>query len=201
MRTGKNLAKLARELKVDPSDFEQFLLRSGIKSIELHVFLDDSRVPDREAWQTEIDRLGFAALLDAGFDVRKDAGFVTVTCDGYATGFYFALSPAANIISHYPHLAARVGARDKCATFIWGGDIAEEHAVLSAAAALAKIADGIWFSPANGSVYNGDEAVEQARRSHRLINSLGRRFGMREPWRTMILILAVAAILFMLLAR
>jgi hypothetical protein len=201
MRTGKDLAKLARALKIDPGVIERALLRSGIKSIELHVFLDDARVPERGAWQEEIDRLGFAARLDAGFDVRKDAGFVTVKCDGYATGFNFALSPAGNILSYYPHIAARVGSRDKCATFIWSGDIAEVYAVLSAAAALTKLADGIWFSPADGSVHDGDEAVEGARSSHRLIKYLGRRFGMPEHWGTIVLILSAAAILFMLLAR
>ena len=201
MRTGKSLSKLARELKIDRSDFEQFLLRSGIKSAELHVFLSDSQVPDRDAWQNEIERLGFAAVLDPAFDVRQDAGFVTATCDGYATGFNFALSPAANIVSYYPHIAARVGTRKKCATFIWSGDIAEAYAVLSAAAALAKLADGVYFQPAEGTTYDGNEAVEQARGAHRLINSLGRRFSTPEPLRWIILILAAAAVLLMLLVR
>jgi hypothetical protein len=145
MRKRRLLAEVARELKFDPSDVEQLILRSGIKSIELHVFLDDSHVPDREAWQKEIDRIGFAMVLDPAFDVRRDVGFVKATCDGYATGFYFALDPAANIISYYPHIAGRVGARGKCATFILSGELPEVYAVRSAAAALAKLADGIWF--------------------------------------------------------
>src|ERR1043166_1781558 len=120
MRTGKSLSKLARELKIDRSDFEQFLLRSEIKSAELHVFLSDSQVPDRDAWQNEIERLGFAAVLDPAFDVRQDAGFVTARCDGYATGFNFALTPAAVIDSYYPHIAERGCPRQKRATLICG---------------------------------------------------------------------------------
>ncbi len=133
-------------------------------SIDLHIFLSDSRVPDRVAWQKAIDDLGFATILDANFDVRHDTGFRPATYEGQATGFEFNLEAAADVLSSYPHVAARIGARDKCATFIWGGDLTEMCAALSAAAALAKLADGIYFYPADDIIYAADEAIEAVRR-------------------------------------
>ncbi|SRR5581483_5173 len=133
-------------------------------SIDLHIFLSDSRVPDRATWQKAIEDLGFATILDANFDVRHDTGFRPATYEGQETGFEFTLGAAADVLPTYPHVAARVGARDKCATFIWGGELTEMCAALSAAAALAKLADGIYFYPDDDIIYTADEAVEAVRR-------------------------------------
>jgi hypothetical protein len=143
--------------------YQRLLAHSGIKSFELHVFLSDSRVPDCAAWQSEIDRLGFPTVLDAAFDVRGDVGYFNATYNAHPTGFNFALSPASNILSLYPHIAARIGERGKSAAFIWSGDLPEGCAALSAAAGLAKVADGVWFYPADSSLQGADEAVDTAR--------------------------------------
>jgi hypothetical protein len=129
-------------------------------AIELHVFMQDSRVPSREAWQQEIERLGFPTVLDPFLELRRSKGFRPTTYKGQSTGFEFFFEPTTDILSSYSHIAPTVGIRDKCATFRWGGDLTECAASLSAAAALTKLTDGIYFYPDDDILYGADEAVE-----------------------------------------
>ena len=128
-------------------------------SIELHIFMNDSQVPTRDRWQQAIDQLGFPTTLDPTLDLRNDTGFSPTKFRGQDTGFEFYLEPAADILSDFEHIAAQVGSRDQCATFRWGGDVLECGAAISAAAALAQVADGIYFYPDDGIVYDAAEAV------------------------------------------
>jgi hypothetical protein len=138
-------------------------------SLELHIFMPDSQVPSREAWQQAIEQLGFPTVLYPTLDVRKDTGFSPTTYKGQSTGFEFSLESAADILASYPHIAPQVGSRDKCATFRWGGDLIECAASLSAAAALTKLTGGIYFYPDDDIIYGADEAVEATRRDLRSI--------------------------------
>ena len=132
--------------------------------VELHIFLSDSRIPNRAAWQHTIEQLGFPTVLDPTLDVRNDTGFRPTNYGGQSTGFEFYLEPTADILSSYSHIVPRIGPRDRCATFRWGGDLTEMCAALSAAAALAKISDGIYFYPNDDILSTADEAVEATRR-------------------------------------
>jgi hypothetical protein len=129
-------------------------------SIELHIFMQDSQVPSRDDWQHAIEQLAFPTVLDATFDLRRDTGFSPATYKGQPTGFEFYLEPAADILSSYPHIAPMVGVRNMCASFRWGGDLTECAAAISAAAALAKLTDGIYFYPDDDLVYRAGEAIE-----------------------------------------
>ena len=133
-------------------------------AIELHIFTNDSRIPSRDAWQRVIEQLGFPLVFDSSFDVRRDTGFTPTTYRGKTAGFEFCLEPAADVLSAYPHVASKVGDRDRCATFRWGSDLTECAAALSAAAALAKLTDGVYFYPDDDIFYNADEALEATRR-------------------------------------
>ena len=132
-------------------------------SIELHIFIHDSRVPTRDAWQEAIEELGFPTVLDPTLKVEQQSGFSPVVYDGHATGFEFELSQAAETLSCYPQIAPIVGDRAACATFRWGGDLIEMAAALSSAAALTKLANGIYYYPADEIVYDADEVVEATR--------------------------------------
>jgi hypothetical protein len=133
-------------------------------SIELHIFLHDSRVPTRESWQEAIEEASFPTVLDATLDVRQHTGFSPTLYAGQSTGFEFFLEPAADILSSsYSHITERVGDRNKCATFRWGGDLTEMAAALTAAAALTKLTDGIYYYPNDDIVYGADEALEATR--------------------------------------
>ena len=133
-------------------------------SLELHIFLKNSHVPTLEAWQQAIERLRFPTVLDTTLDVQRHAGFSPATYAGKPTGFEFYLEPAEDLLVAYDHIAERVGPRDACATFRWSSDMTEMCAAVSAAAALAKIADGIYFYPDDDIVYNPDEAIKATRK-------------------------------------
>src|SRR5205823_49885 len=105
-------------------------------SMELHIFMQDSRVPSREDWQRAIEQLGFPTVLDSSFDIRRDRRFIPATYQGEPTGFEFYLEPATDVLSGSPHITPKVGDRDKCVTFRWGSNETECAAALSAAAAL-----------------------------------------------------------------
>jgi hypothetical protein len=132
-------------------------------SIELHIFIHDSSVPTREAWQQAIEELGFPTVLDATLKVERQTGFLPTVYDGRWTGFEFDLGPAAEVLSCYPQIAPIVGDRKACATFRWGGDLIEMAAALSSAAALTKLTNGIYYYPNDDIVYGADEVVEATR--------------------------------------
>ena len=129
-------------------------------SIELHIFLHDSRIPSRDAWQHTIEDMSFPTVLDSALDIREHSGFSPTIYAGQPTGFEFYLELTQETLSSYPHIAGIVGARDKCATFRWGGDLMEMAAAISAAAALMKLADGIYYYPDDDVVLGADEAVK-----------------------------------------
>jgi hypothetical protein len=131
---------------------------------ELHIFMQDSRVPSRDTWQRQIDDLDFPTVLDPTLDIRRDKGFSPTSFKGESTGFEFYLEPATDILFAYTRMAAKIGIRDMCGTFRWDGDVAECGAALSAGAALAKVSDGIYFYPDDDIVCSADEAVKAARR-------------------------------------
>jgi hypothetical protein len=140
-------------------------------AVELHIFIQDSRVPTRENWQCAIEQLGFPTVLDASLDLRRDAGFTPTIYKGRSTGFELRLDPAADVLSSYSHIAPKLGSRDRCATFRWGSDLTECAAALSAAAALTNVTDGVYFYPDDDVLYNADEAVEATRRDLSSIRS------------------------------
>ena len=53
-----------------------------------------------------------------------------------------------------------LGDRDQCATFRWSSDLIEMAAAISAAAALTKLADGVYYYPDDDIVRGADEAVK-----------------------------------------
>lgn len=132
-------------------------------SIELHIFMHESRVPTRETWQRAIEQIGFPTVLDEALDVQKDTGFSPTIYAQQPTGFEYSLESALDVLSDYPHIADRVGDRNRCATFRWGGDLNEMAAALSAAAALTKLTDGIYYYPDDDILYGADEALEATR--------------------------------------
>jgi hypothetical protein len=132
-------------------------------SLELHVFLHDFQLPSRDAWQQAIEEAGFPTVLEPTLNPRRDTGFRPSTYKGQATGYEFCLEPADGILESYAHIAGQVAGREICATFRWGGDLVECAAAISSAAALTKLANGIYFYPDDEVIRTADEVVEATR--------------------------------------
>ena len=76
-------------------------------AIELHIFMQEARVPRAIAWQEAIQHAGFPTALDPALDVRTHRGFLRASYNGKSTGFEFDLSPASDTIEAYPHHPTR----------------------------------------------------------------------------------------------
>jgi hypothetical protein len=133
-------------------------------AIELHIFLSAARIPTTGAWQEAINQARFPAVLDTAADVQNHTGFWPASYKGKPTGFEFYLAPTPDFLETYPHIADQVVARATCATFRWGGNLLEMCAALSAAAALTKLTDGVYFYPDDDIIYGADEAVQATHR-------------------------------------
>jgi len=128
--------------------------------MEIHIFMEDSRVPSRESWQQAIEQAGFPAALYQSLDLRKDTGFSPTAYNGQESGFELYLDPAASYLESYPDIAEQVGSRDKCVSFRWGGDLVEAAAAISCGAVLARLTDGIYFDPETGRVFTADTVLD-----------------------------------------
>lgn len=132
-------------------------------SMELHVLLSNTRLPDVREWQAAIDALGFDVKLDPSLAVETGRGFLPARFKGRDSGFEFTVWPASDISDTYPEFANQFAGRDRAANFRWGGDLIEMACALVASAALAQLSDGVWFDPQEGTCSDGAGAVEQAK--------------------------------------
>jgi len=139
------------------------LMAGSPLSIELHIFLSDASAPTGRDWQHAIEAAGFPLILHAESDLALYRGFVPATYKGRQTGFEFYLDAASDILAAYPHVGQQAGRRTRCATLRWSGDLLEMCAALAAAVSLAKLTDGLYFSPEDGTVSEPDEALAAAR--------------------------------------
>jgi hypothetical protein len=132
-------------------------------SVELYVFVQESNIPTRDAWQKALEDSKFPTVLNSSFEPRKDSGFSPATYKGQSSGYEFYLDSAKQILANYSHIKKQVGDRDRCVTFCWGGDLTECAAAMSSAAALTKVADGIYYYPDDDLLFNADDVVEVVR--------------------------------------
>ncbi len=136
-------------------------------SIELHVLMSDSKVPNRDQWQHAISEAGFDLTLDATFQPQVNTGFVVTRYKGMRTGFEFDLFPASDILDTYQEMASRAGELDVSANFRFGGDTNELVAAVIAASVLAQITGGVLFDPQDGTMVEGEGALALANRTIR----------------------------------
>lgn len=143
-------------------------------SMEMHVFIQSSKIPSTEQWQQVLKDSDFDLTLDGALSIKHTSGYSLAIYRGIRTGFEFHTSPTSELVDAYSNVANYIGGRDLSTNFTWGGDLIECAAAVTAAAALSKIADGILFDPQEGLFFNGDEAIAMARQTVEELNKLTR---------------------------
>jgi len=123
-------------------------------SLEMHVFLEKRRVPDRASWQAAVDSLALPFQLDSDLDPIHDTGFSPSKINGLDSGFEIYSESAAGLLQDHAELAKAVGSRDWCISFRWGGDMNECACVLAASAALVKLCDALAYYPDDNLTYD-----------------------------------------------
>jgi hypothetical protein len=132
-------------------------------SLEMHVFLNKSRIPDRSSWQAAVGSLDIPFELSPDLDPIHDRGFSPSKIKGLGSGFEIYSESADGLLVSRPELAKTVGDRDWCISFRWGGDMNECACVLAASAALVKLCDAIAYYPSDNLTYDLSGLVEEAK--------------------------------------
>jgi hypothetical protein len=132
-------------------------------SAEVCVFIQDSRVPSRNIWQKELKEAGFPVILDPMLNLRECNGSSTTLYNGQDCEFELHLEPAADYVKSHPGIAREVGDRNLCASFRWGHDLREFAVAISAAAALTRLTDGIYYDPESENTLTANKVYDGTR--------------------------------------
>jgi len=130
-------------------------------SLQQHAFMRKVRVPTRDQWQAAIDALGHDFELDPELKPNEDSGFLPCKLKGSASGFEIYYEPADEYLQAYPDLPSRIGARDWCITYRWGGDMSECASVLIASAALIDSSDAVIYYPDDDLLYDKQGLISE----------------------------------------
>jgi hypothetical protein len=132
-------------------------------STETHVFFR-GRLPTKAALSRAMKELGFPfAIKPATGSLEEQSGFMPMMLRREETGVEFGV---------YDHSAveefADVGVDasfERLASFRWGGDFQEAVAGMCAAAALAKLTNGVVFDEAEDRLLSVEDAIAVARKN------------------------------------
>lgn len=102
---------------------------------EQYAFIVKSKVPDRSAWQAQIDACGFDFQLDPQLRSFHDSGFVPCKLHGRDSGFEIYYDGSKETLEAFSEVA---GDHDYCISFRWGGDMSECASIMIASYVLAK---------------------------------------------------------------
>jgi len=147
--SGGRMYTLDPETWIDGDDAIE-TAQDALQPHELHVLLMEERVPTLEQWQQALQPADLAFEIETSTDLRKHAGYLPVVDQGHATGFVFSLLPADFVVGgdRFPGAEAprEVFRLTESANFRFAEGPAAAAAA-RAAAAFARIADGIVFDP------------------------------------------------------
>jgi hypothetical protein len=130
-------------------------------SLEMNVFLEKARIPDRSSWQAAVSSLGLPFELNPELDPLHDRGFSPSKLNGLDSGFEIYSESAKSVIENQPQLAEILDSRDWCISFRWGGNLSECACVLAASAGLVKLCDAVAYYPDDDLTYDLDGLVKE----------------------------------------
>ena len=133
-------------------------------STETHVFFR-GKLPSKAALARAMKELGFPfAIKPATGSLDEQSGFMPMTLRREETGVEFDVYSDHAAVEEFA--AEGVAASfERRASFRWSGDFQEAVAGMCAAAALAKLMNGVVFDEAENRLLSVDEAIAVARRN------------------------------------
>jgi hypothetical protein len=130
-------------------------------SLEMILFLEKSRIPERAALQNAVEYLGLPFQFYAELDLVNDSGFSPSTIKGASSGFEIYSQSAQEVLPSYPQMRETVGARDWTITLRWGSRMSECACVLAASAAMVEHCDAVAYYPADDLTYTLKTLVDE----------------------------------------
>jgi hypothetical protein len=136
-------------------------------STNTHVFFR-GKLPSKAALNRAMKELGFPfSIKPASGSLEGESGFMPMRLRGEETGV--ELHIADDLAAEELRIAGVSGDFQRCASFRWSSDFQEAVAGMCAAAALAKLLNGVVFDEAEGKVLTVDGAVEVAKKNLQLL--------------------------------
>src|SRR5438876_878009 len=129
-------------------------------AMEMHVFFR-GRLPNKRELSRAMADLGFPLTIAAG-SLEKQRGFMPMRLRREETGVEFDVFNDRTAVEQLGGKAVDPSF-ERSANFRWGGDEDEMLAGVCAAAALAKLTNGIVFEEQEGRLLSVDEAIALAR--------------------------------------
>jgi hypothetical protein len=135
-------------------------------SVEMHVFFR-GKLPDKKALSGAMAELGFPLTIAAG-SLERQRGFMPMRLRREETGVEFDVFDDRAAVEELggKHIDPAFG---RSANFRWGGDEDEMLAGLCAAAALAKLVNGMVFDAEAAKLLSVDEAIARAQEALRSV--------------------------------
>jgi hypothetical protein len=133
-------------------------------SMETHVFFR-GKLPNKAALSRAMRELGFPfSVKPATGSLDRQSGFMPMAFRGEETGVEFDVWHDHSAVMEFADVG--VDPSYECvANFRWGGDYQEAVAGMCAAAALAKLVNGVVFDEAEGKLLSIEDATLVAKRS------------------------------------
>ena len=133
-------------------------------STETHVFFR-GKLPSKAALMRAMKELGFPfALKPATGSLERQSGFMPMTLRREETGVEFDAYDDHAAVEEFATEGVDASF-ERRASFRWGGDFQEAVAGMSAAAALAKLMNGVVFDEAEDRLLSVDDAIALARKN------------------------------------
>jgi hypothetical protein len=133
-------------------------------STETHVFFR-GKLPTRAALSRAMKELGFPfSITPATGPLERQSGFMPMKRRGEETGVEFDVYSDHVAVEEFADVGVDAGF-ERRASLRWGGDFQEAVAGMSAAAALAKLMNGVVFDEAEDRLLSVDDAIAVARKN------------------------------------
>jgi hypothetical protein len=133
-------------------------------SMETHVFFR-GKLPTRAALSRAMKELGFPfSIAPATGSLEQHSGFMPMKLRGEETGVEFDVYSDHAAVEEFADVGVDAGF-ERRASLRWGGDFQEAVAGMSAAAALAKLMNGVVFDEAEDRLLSSDDAIAVARKN------------------------------------
>src|SRR3954468_3828904 len=133
-------------------------------SMETHVFFR-GKLPTKSALSRAMKELGFPfSITPSTGSLEQQSGFMPMKRRGEETGVEFDVYSDHAAVEEFADVGVDVGF-ERRASLRWGGDLQEAVAGMSAAAALAKLMNGVVFDEAEDRLLSVDDAIAVARKN------------------------------------
>jgi hypothetical protein len=137
--------------------------------VELLVVLAASKAPDWSSWNQALWEAHVPASLSRSVDLQRHSGFLPVRVQGHATGFYFLVESASDLVLQYPALASVPLSKPIVYSLSYGAHPEECAAAFLSASVLVSRFQGIVFDPQQGMLLSLGQVNDGARQCLSLV--------------------------------